>query len=171
AKSHPGSWRTWIRFAQFGRVAGGAAVRHLRLAIDPHNRRQQSCRVGKIVRGTVAAWAIRAFTPVFDGPSGRLRPSSTGYGRVHDLPTRAIEQRAFAHPTRLSCLDCDYPVGGPIPLLVAGIRDRGVWHRASRVRASPTRVNAGMTTNLTPSAHAHAGGRWDRSMARRVSRC
>jgi len=50
---------------------------------------QQSCRVGKIVRGTVAAWAIRAFTPVFAGL----------WGACTILPTRAIEQRAFAHPT------------------------------------------------------------------------
>src|SRR5258708_11416068 len=37
--------------------------------------------------------AIRAFTPVFDGPSGRSRPSSTGHQGVHARLRRAI--RAF----------------------------------------------------------------------------
>ena len=80
--------------------------------------------MGKIVRGTVAAWAIRAFTPVFDGLSGRLRPSSKGHQGVYArlrratactiLPTRAIEQRAFAHPTRLT-------ING----IAAGLRNSG----------------------------------------------
>jgi hypothetical protein len=56
----------------------------------------ESRRVGKIVCGTVAAWAIRAFTPVFDGPSGRLRSSG--------IVGSGVEQ--VAYPCRETVL-CD----------------------------------------------------------------
>src|SRR6266487_5768373 len=51
--------------------------------------RHTSRRVGKIARRIVAAWALRAFTPVFDGLLARTR----------FCPRGRIEQRAFAHPT------------------------------------------------------------------------
>src|SRR5260370_39338845 len=50
-------------------------------------------RVGKIHSEAAAAWANRAFTPVFDG-----------LWRARFCPRGRAEQRAFAHPTRSQVL-------------------------------------------------------------------
>jgi hypothetical protein len=78
--------------------------------------------VGKIARVAVAAWATRAFTPVFDGLWAPCDFAHADKG----------EQRAFAHPTAVRGHGRD---DSDVSLLTRCDRTDGRWWRSRRAAA------------------------------------